>query len=557
MRIAQLASHWIDADDRARVFTEAASSATSASVAYWLVLVLAGAIASLGLALNSSAVIIGAMLIAPLLAPVVGVALALAVGDGGLAVETLLVVLVSTMAVIIVGALLALALPLPFQIVTPEIAARTRPTTLDLAIAVASGLAGAAVTVSPRSRLSGAVPGVAISVALVPPLAVTGYGIGTGWQWPIIRGSLLLYGANLAGIVMSAMVVFLLAGMHQPDVRRADRTWQTARTVGPLGVFLNRVPALRSLGVLERTWTRVALVVGFVALVAIPLRESLKQIARESRVKAAVDAATRRFVRAGHSFVVGKDVEIGAKGTRVVLDVATTGWFSDSARVAFEAQASNAAGESVALVLEQLPASAGDLSSFASMVGSSPSAPVSTSPSASAAPSVGSRVSALRGTVGDAVAALDLPDSVTALGYTFAIGDSTVAPATDVTYAAPRPLPAEAAELVTRQLRRTLAIDGLEVTLSWITTAPRSVRAGGGRLSETTAIAPIDTVASLLRRYSRLGAVVVAGGRGRRGEAARLRADSIAQRLGAGPPRVTIEWDTAAGSGVTVRTVVR
>lgn len=545
--IAQLASHWVDADDRGRVFTDAASSATSAGVAYWLVLVLAGAIASLGLALNSSAVIIGAMLIAPLLAPVVGVALALAVGDGGLAVETILVVLVSTITVIVVGALLALALPLPFQTVTTEIAARTRPTTLDLAIAVASGLAGAAVTVSPRSRLSGAVPGVAISVALVPPLAVTGYGIGTGWQWPIIRGSLLLYGANLAGIVMSAMVVFLLAGMHQPDVRRADRTWQTARTVGPLGVFLNRIPAVRSLGVLERTWTRVALVVGFVALVAIPLRESLKQIARESRVKAAVDAATRRFVRAGHSFVVARDVEIGAKGTRVVLDVATTGWFSDSARVAFEEQASRAAGEAVALVLEQLPASAGDLASFATLVGASPTSPVSTSGSAGGTPSAASRLAALRAAMADAVAGLDLPDSVTALGYALVIGDSTVAPATDVTYAAPGQLPTQAAELVTRQLRRTLGIDGLVVNLSWITTAPRSLGADGR----------VDTLASLLRRYPRLNAVVVAGGRGRRGEAARVRADSIAQRLGAGPPRVSIERDAAAASGVTVRTVVR
>ena len=91
---------WLDGGDREKIFNDSASAATEAGVPYWLLLLLAGAIAALGLALNSAAVVIGAMLIAPLLSPVIGLALSLAMGDGRLAVETLIIVLTSTLAVI-------------------------------------------------------------------------------------------------------------------------------------------------------------------------------------------------------------------------------------------------------------------------------------------------------------------------------------------------------------------------------------------------------------------------------------------------------------------------
>src|SRR5690606_5078773 len=84
--------------DRPAIFREAAAAATENQLPYWAVLVLSGAIATLGLAIDSSAVVIGAMLVAPLLAPVVGLALALAVGDGRLALQTAVVVIGSTIA---------------------------------------------------------------------------------------------------------------------------------------------------------------------------------------------------------------------------------------------------------------------------------------------------------------------------------------------------------------------------------------------------------------------------------------------------------------------------
>ena len=534
---------WLSGRDRAEIFTEAAGAGTNAGLAYWIVLVLAGAIAALGLALNSAAVVIGAMLIAPLLSPVVGLGLSLAIGDGRLAIETAVIVLVSTLAVIMTGALLALALPVPFQTITAEIAARTRPTTLDLVIAVCSGLAGAAVTVARRSRLSGAVPGVAVSVALVPPLAVTGYGIGTGWNWAIIRGSLLLYGANLAGIVMSAMVVFLLAGMHRTEVLDVDATWHRDTHTSALTGWVERIPGLRSLGVMRSVWTRIALVATFVAVVAIPLSASLREIARESRIHAAVDRATRIFTSPGKSFIVSRDVELDQDQTRVVLNVATTGWFSDSVRHEFERRVSADAGEPVSLVLEQLPASSGDLSQLASLIGvphppnASPASQV-----ASASATTGSRVAALSAAIAGAVHAAILPDSVAVVAAALFVGDSATAPVLHVAYAAPDTLSRQAARIVERQLAGALGLADLRVESIRVAVEPRPL----GTLTP----AALDSIGRLVRRYPRLSVELRAGDR-----RSRARADSIAARLARAGVRasgITVVADSNGRSSLRV-----
>jgi uncharacterized hydrophobic protein (TIGR00271 family) len=534
-------------DDSAEIFTDAADAATNAGLAYWLVLGLAGAIAALGLALNSSAVIIGAMLIAPLLAPVVGLGLALAIGDGRLALEVASIVVVSTLAVILVGALLALALPLPFQTVTTEIAARTRPTTLDLVIAVASGLAGAVVTVARRSRLSGAVPGVAVAVALVPPLAVTGYGIGTGWNWPIIRGSLLLYGANLAGIVMSGMVVFLVAGMHGPKVLAVVEDWHRGRTMPPLTNWIERTPGLRSLGIMRSTWTRVTLVVAFVALVGIPLRESLRQIARETRVRRAIDDASRLFEKPGRSFVISKEVDLGSEGSRVVLNVATTGWFSDSLQHLFEQRASGAAGEPISLVLDQLPASSGgDLSNLADLL--SVAKPAVATPAAPP-PTPAARIAALRATVGEAIAQVTVPDSVYIVDYGFLIGDSTSGNAVRMLYSAPRPLAPPVAQMIERQLARSLGLPRLAMQPEMLSTRPVAIRPRD--------IALIDSLATLARQHARLYLQLTAGPRARARDV-----DSLAAlfRRASGTSEstaVVVVRSPSAGAGITARVLAR
>ncbi|HEV2146447.1 MAG TPA: DUF389 domain-containing protein, partial [Longimicrobiaceae bacterium] len=448
--------------DRPAIFRQTADAATDADLPYWSVLLLSGAIATLGLATDSSAVVIGAMLVAPLLAPVVGLALSLAAGDGRLAFETAAVVLASTLAVMGIGALLTALLP--FHTITLEISARTRPTTLDLGIAVFSGLAGAVVTVARGHRLSAAIPGVAISVALIPPLAVAGFGIGAGLNWTLIRGSLLLYGANLAGIVLSGMVVFMLVGMHRPAVLEAAERWHGEGRMTGLAAWTNRFGWVRGLGVMHSTWTRMALVLGFVVAVSIPLSATLEEIARERRVRDAVeDAAEAVFEVDRRSSVLDRRMDIDGGLTRVFLRVGTTDWFGEDARQEFERRASAAAAEPVHLVLEQLPLSVGDAADLARLfpeLGSRPDPRAV--PAAPALVPLPELLSRARERLQGALEELPLPAGVRVAGSELAVaadGGTVVR----VGYASPRPLPPEAEQILARQVARALGLPGAVV----------------------------------------------------------------------------------------------
>ena len=134
-------------------------------------------IATLGLALNSPAVIIGAMLISPLMGPILASGLALATGDFVLGTRAVVNLALSCLAAIAFAVLLVALLP--FKEVTAEIAARTQPNTLDLVIALFSGAVGSIAVCKEVKGVVTSIPGVAIAVALMPPLCVVGYGIGS------------------------------------------------------------------------------------------------------------------------------------------------------------------------------------------------------------------------------------------------------------------------------------------------------------------------------------------------------------------------------------------
>ena len=437
--------------ERPLIFREVAGAAVDADLAYWSVLLLSGAIATLGVAINSAAVVIGAMLIAPLLAPVLGLALALAVGDTRLMLQSGAVVLLSTLAVLGFAALITAVLP--FHTDTPEILARVRPTTLDLGIAVFSGLAGAVVTVARERRLSGAIPGVAVSVALIPPLAVAGFGLGTGRWSELVRGSLLLYGANLAGIVLSAMLVFLGVGMSRRRVRETAVAWHREQHATGLADRVVRPRWTRSLGTAASPLPRLAAVAAVALLLAVPLTTSLRGIAREVRVKRAVTDAEALFARSGRAAVLGDQVLMGDGRTQVYLRIATDEWFGSEARKRFERRASASAHEPVHLTLEQIPASAGDVQQLATLLPAqephppAPPPPPDPARSANLVHSLDERVSLALGT-------LELPAGVRLLHTRVALGgDSTTL---EVAYAAPEPLPAEHAALLAQQLESAL-----------------------------------------------------------------------------------------------------
>lgn len=169
--------------------------------------ILSTLLATLGLYANSAPVIIGAMILAPLMAPIISLAMAFARQDASLlqsSGKTLLTgLLVAT------GVAMCLSWLLPLSVQTPEIAARLRPTLLDLGIAFISGIAGAYSYA--RTEAAKSLAGVAIAVALVPPLAVTG--IGLGWSsFSMAFDAFLLFVTNLAGIVLAASATFLMLG---------------------------------------------------------------------------------------------------------------------------------------------------------------------------------------------------------------------------------------------------------------------------------------------------------------------------------------------------------
>ena len=204
------------------IYLQVFTSADVASANYILELLLSAGIATLGLVLNSPAVVIGAMLISPLMGPILAGGLALAASDLYLGIKAGLSVMVGIAVSLAFSAFLVWLLP--FHEVTagdpgPHAAepARPRRGALLRPRRIHRGVA--------RRRRGGvtALPGVAIAVALMPPLCTVGFGIGSGWSWPIISGAGLLFVTNLAAIIASAFLVFFLVRFDAPSLRGAIR----------------------------------------------------------------------------------------------------------------------------------------------------------------------------------------------------------------------------------------------------------------------------------------------------------------------------------------------
>ena len=209
----------IPADAKPKVYRQVFEATEIGSLSYWLEIFFSAGIATFGLVESSPAVIIGAMLISPLMGPIMATGLSLAIGDLYLGIKAVLNLVFSITVSIAFSAFLVWLLP--FHSATSEILARTNPNLLDLGIALLSGLAGSVVV----SRGSGdgvtALPGVAIAVALMPPLCTMGFGFGAGMNLEIVGGAGLLFLTNLVAIVASAFFVFLQVGMSTAEVRQA------------------------------------------------------------------------------------------------------------------------------------------------------------------------------------------------------------------------------------------------------------------------------------------------------------------------------------------------
>src|SRR5271167_874100 len=216
--------------------------------------VAAAFIAGFGLMENSPAVIIGAMLIAMLFGPIVGIAMALAEADLRLLTRALVAEVVGVVCVLAVGLLIGFSTR--HLVIGSEILNRTAPGLLDLLIALVGGFAGGFTVLftvlSPS--LSGVIVGVAIATSLVPPLTTCGILLARGLP-EAATGAFLLFLANLSAIAFGAMVVFLLAG-YRPA---ATEKFQKVIVPRLVSIVLLLALAIHLFGTLLRTSAQVIL----------------------------------------------------------------------------------------------------------------------------------------------------------------------------------------------------------------------------------------------------------------------------------------------------------
>jgi uncharacterized hydrophobic protein (TIGR00271 family) len=187
---------------------------------FFLMVILAVLMATLGLLLNSTSVIIGSMLIAPILHPILSFSLGITMVDIPLILLSLRTFLISVILAILFGIGATILFGYETVLLNSEIISRTHVNELHLAIAVIAGLAASFALV--KEKLSETVPGIAISVALIPPLGVSAIGFATK-DWETALGALANFGVNTIGIVVASIIIFTLMHFYS-ERNKADQT---------------------------------------------------------------------------------------------------------------------------------------------------------------------------------------------------------------------------------------------------------------------------------------------------------------------------------------------
>ncbi|MBF0944680.1 MAG: TIGR00341 family protein [Alloprevotella sp.] len=201
------------------------------------VLVFAIFIASLGLNVNSTAVIIGAMLISPLMGPIIGMGLAIGIGDLPLLKSSIKNYFVATVISVLTAMIYFLISPLTEA--QSELLARTSPTLYDVLIALCGGAAGI-LALSTRGK-GNVLPGVAIATALMPPLCTAGYGLAMG-EWSFFFGAFYLYFINTVFIALSTYIGVRMLRFRPKVAVSKERIKVVNRTIIGI-VFVTMIPA--------------------------------------------------------------------------------------------------------------------------------------------------------------------------------------------------------------------------------------------------------------------------------------------------------------------------
>ena len=259
-------------------------------VQFIALLLLSTIIAAVGVIEDSTATVIGAMIIAPLMTPIVATTAALMMGNGLRAFNSFLLVVVSVLGVILVSAVIGMMSThvIDFQ-TNSQITARVAPRFLDLIVALAAGAAGA-FAIS-RDDISDSIPGVAISISLVPPLCVVGISLSSG-QFSDALGALLLFLTNYLSILLSGGAVFALLGLGAAVARDMSH--------------LNK----------RKVYRRIAL---GVILVAIPLTATSIKVARDSIAQVRITKISNQWVSQYSTNFILRSVLVSGDTAKILI----------------------------------------------------------------------------------------------------------------------------------------------------------------------------------------------------------------------------------------------
>ncbi len=223
---------------------------------FWVLLMLAATIATAGILTDSTATVIGAMIVAPLGTPIMGMGLAVVIGDARRLTGAAVLVLSGAVAVVLLAAFLAWVLPeLQPLASNGQVLSRTSPGVIDLLAAVATGFAGAYGLA--RKDVSDVMPGVAIAISLVPPLAVVGITASAG-QWGSAWGAFLLLASNVVAMVVAGTILLTLYGYHREAGRAPGFRKRPAYVAIAVSLALILVPLVLTTAqtVREQLWLR-------------------------------------------------------------------------------------------------------------------------------------------------------------------------------------------------------------------------------------------------------------------------------------------------------------
>ncbi len=497
---------------RRQIYQELIETVSLLDVSYWLQIFFAAGIATLGLVMNSVAVIIGAMLISPLMGVILATGLAFAAGDVILAIRSIINLVLSC--ALAIGFAVLLVACLPFKDMTSEIMARTEPSLLDLVIAIFSGALATVMTAKKSTGPMNSIPGVAIAVALMPPLCVVGYGIGlavslsglTGMK--IAWGGGLLFLTNLTAITLMAMVVFTLLRIDNFGMRQDVAKWHQADPESRwVFEFLKRFKGLQRLRMTGTLVNRFLVLAVPIILLLLPLSQSFAKLSQTIVLKQRDNEITQTSrnlweTRLGkdaqdniRSYIDQISVSEQAQQLIVQMTIFTSRSYSQEEQQRYTdllGAALKRDPDTIQLRLLQIPTASYELLQAKQQEPATESTPV---------PTIAEYQAQFLTSIAGALQSFELPQTKQMINYTLALEPEQ--PLTiKIEYLADTKISADAESLLQQDIRNRLSEKNTNVRLQWIDAVPDAIRfdAYGDEIN-SEGIQRLAAIAKVLQQY--------------------------------------------------------